>query len=62
MKGGFLGPCVLSGKSILTNSEALARAEKTEDANLADLKLAALVILRPDAGEAANQAQQKSPK
>ena len=42
MKFAFVGPYIVSGKSILTNSEALARAEKAEDINLADLKLAAL--------------------
>ena len=42
MKVAFVGPYIVSGKSILTNSEALARAENAEDINMADLKLAAL--------------------
>ncbi len=42
MKVAFVGPYIVSGKSILTNSEALARAKSAEDINLANLKLAAL--------------------
>jgi polar amino acid transport system substrate-binding protein len=38
----FVGPYMVSGKSILTNSRALAAAEEAVDINQADLKLAAL--------------------
>lgn len=38
----FVGPYMVSGKSILTNSRALAAAEEAVDINRADLKLAAL--------------------
>jgi polar amino acid transport system substrate-binding protein len=38
----FLGPYMMSGKSILTNSSLLARATQSKDFNRAELKLAAL--------------------
>jgi len=38
----FAGPYLVSGKSILTKSSALARADALEDINMAELKLAAL--------------------
>ena len=38
----FVGPYMLSGKSILTNSKALAAAQESGEINRADLKLAAL--------------------
>lgn len=38
----FVGPYMLSGKSILTNSNALAAAQESGEINRADLKLAAL--------------------
>jgi polar amino acid transport system substrate-binding protein len=38
----FVGPYMVSGKSILTNSRALAAAEEAVDINRTDLKLAAL--------------------
>ena len=38
----FIGPYFLSGKSILTRSTSLAQAEKAEDLDQPDLKLAAL--------------------
>jgi len=38
----FVGPHLLSGKSILTNSRALAAIEETEDFDQSNLKLAAL--------------------
>jgi len=38
----FVGPHLVSGKSILTNSRALAAAEEASDINRANLKLAAL--------------------
>jgi len=38
----FVGPYMLSGMSILTNSRALAAADATEDFDQANLKLAAL--------------------
>jgi polar amino acid transport system substrate-binding protein len=41
-KHTFLGPYMMSGKSILTNSSLLARATQSGDFNRAELKLAAL--------------------
>ena len=41
-KVSFVGPYVISGKSILTNSKALAAAREAGEINRADLKLAAL--------------------
>jgi ABC-type amino acid transport substrate-binding protein len=38
----FVGPYMISGKSILTRSEALARVNAADELNRADLKLAAL--------------------
>jgi len=38
----FVGPYMVSGKSILTNSRALAAAHEAQDINRANLKLAAL--------------------
>jgi polar amino acid transport system substrate-binding protein len=38
----FVGPHLLSGRSILTNSRALAAVEETEDFDQSNLKLAAL--------------------
>jgi polar amino acid transport system substrate-binding protein len=38
----FVGPYMMSGKSILTKSETLSKASKSEHFNRADLKLAAL--------------------
>jgi polar amino acid transport system substrate-binding protein len=42
LKAAFVGPYVLSGKSILTNSKALAAAREAGEINRAELKLAAL--------------------
>jgi polar amino acid transport system substrate-binding protein len=42
MKVAFVGPYLLSGKSILTKSATLASADATEDLDRANLKLAAL--------------------
>jgi len=42
LKASFAGPYMLSGKSILTNSKALAAAKEADQINRADLKLAAL--------------------
>ena len=39
---GFVGPYMLSGKSILTNSTALAAIDSSDDINRRNLKLAAL--------------------
>ena len=41
-EASFVGPYMLSGKSILTNSRTLAAADSAGDINRADLKLAAL--------------------
>ncbi len=41
-QASFIGPYLMSGKSILTKSEVLARASSSESFNKADLKLAAL--------------------
>ena len=38
----FVGPYMMSGKSILTNDDELANVRRTEDINQANLKLAAL--------------------
>lgn len=38
----FIGPYMLSGKSILTKSDALAKAQQSDDINKPELKLAAL--------------------
>ena len=38
----FVGPYMISGKSLLTNSNALAGASETEEINQGDLRLAAL--------------------
>lgn len=42
VKATFVGPYMISGKSILTNSNALAAAKEAGEINRADLKLAAL--------------------
>ena len=42
LKASFAGPYMLSGKSILTNSTALAAAKEAGEINRAELKLAAL--------------------
>jgi len=42
IKATFVGPYMLSGKSILTNSKALAAAQEAGEINRAGLKLAAL--------------------
>jgi polar amino acid transport system substrate-binding protein len=42
LQAAFVGPYILSGKSILTKSTILARAEESEEINQADLKLATL--------------------
>jgi ABC-type amino acid transport substrate-binding protein len=42
MKAAFVGPYVLSGKSILTKTESLAKAEEAEDLNQANLKITSL--------------------
>ena len=42
LKAAFVGPYVLSGKSILTNSKALAAAREAGEINRSELKLAAL--------------------
>lgn len=42
IRASFVGPYLFSGKSILTNSRALAAAEEAGDFNHANLKLAAL--------------------
>ena len=42
MKAAFVGPYVLSGKSILTKMENLAKADEKEDLNIADLKITSL--------------------
>jgi polar amino acid transport system substrate-binding protein len=42
LKAAFVGPYMLSGKSILTNSKALAAIEDAGEINRAELKLAAL--------------------
>jgi hypothetical protein len=47
----FVGPYMVSGKSILTNSPVLAAADEAGDIDNADLKLAALGY-RPPAQEA----------
>lgn len=41
-KASFVGPYMMSGKSLLTKDSVLARAESTVDFNRADLKLVAL--------------------
>lgn len=41
-RASFVGPYMLSGKSILTNSTALAAADSADDINRRNLKLAAL--------------------
>lgn len=41
-KASFVGPYMMSGKSILTRNEVLAKATNTETFNRADLKLAGL--------------------
>jgi len=42
MRVAFVGPYLLSGKSILTRSSTLAKVDETTDLDQADLKLAAL--------------------
>ena len=42
LEAAFVGPYMISGKSILTNSKALAAAEEAGEFNRANLKLAAL--------------------
>ena len=42
MQAAFVGPYVLSGKSILTKSENIAKAEEKEDLNQSDLKITSL--------------------
>jgi polar amino acid transport system substrate-binding protein len=42
LEAAFVGPYVLSGKSILTKSSILARAEESEEINQTNLKLATL--------------------
>jgi polar amino acid transport system substrate-binding protein len=42
MKAAFVGPYYLSGKSILTKSSTLAKADETEDLDQSNLTLAAL--------------------
>jgi polar amino acid transport system substrate-binding protein len=42
MKAAFVGPYLISGKSILTKMENLAKADETEDLNQADLKITCL--------------------
>jgi len=42
MRAAFVGPYVVSGKSILTKDTTLAAADETADINRADIKLAAL--------------------
>jgi polar amino acid transport system substrate-binding protein len=42
LKAAFVGPYVVSGKSILTKDSTLAAADEVEDINEADIKLAAL--------------------
>jgi ABC-type amino acid transport substrate-binding protein len=41
-RASFIGPYLMSGKSVLTKSAVLARASSSESFNKADLKLAAL--------------------
>jgi polar amino acid transport system substrate-binding protein len=41
-KVAFVGPYIITGKSILTKSTTLARADETADVNMEDVKLAAL--------------------
>lgn len=41
-RAAFVGPYLLSGKSILTKMDVLAKADETEDLNQADLNLTAL--------------------
>ncbi len=42
MRAAFVGPYMISGKSILTSSQALAGADEAEDINAESLRLAAL--------------------
>lgn len=42
MKVAFVGPYMVSGKSILTKSDRLSKVQKIEDLNQADLKIASL--------------------
>jgi len=42
MKVAFIGPYVLSGKSIVTKMETLAKAQKAEELNQADLRISSL--------------------
>lgn len=42
LEAAFVGPYILSGKSILTKSSILAKASESEEINQANLKLAAL--------------------
>jgi polar amino acid transport system substrate-binding protein len=42
LKVPFIGPYILSGKSILTKSTSLARAQEVEDLNQSDLRVTAL--------------------
>ena len=42
MKAAFVGPYVLSGKSIITKMESLSKAEEAEDLNQSNLKITSL--------------------
>jgi len=42
LKAAFVGPYMISGKSILTKSESLAESDETQDIDKSELKLAAL--------------------
>jgi len=42
MKVAFVGPYILSGKSILTKVETIAKADEAEDLNQSDLRITAL--------------------
>ena len=42
MQAAFVGPYVLSGKSILTKTESLAKANEAEDLNQSNLKITSL--------------------
>jgi ABC-type amino acid transport substrate-binding protein len=42
MKAAFVGPYVLSGKSILTKEESLAKAEEADDLNQSNLRITSL--------------------
>ena len=42
MRAAFVGPYLLSGKSILTKTESLAKADEAEDLNQSNLKITSL--------------------